>query len=65
MCACVCDRAEEVPACPITVHCSCGTKSRQQRLLKVTLPGAHGYHDQGLCGYCEWGAFRVSLGRGF
>lgn len=36
---CVFARVVEARACPITVHGSCGTKSRKQRLLKVTLPG--------------------------
>lgn len=46
LCVCVCkfvsvcvrDRVEEVPACPVTVRGSCGTESRQHKLLKVTLP---------------------------
>lgn len=42
----MCDRLEEIPACPITVHGSCGTKSRLLRLIKVN-PGLRGRREKG------------------
>lgn len=62
----MCDRVEEAPACPITVHWSQGTMSSYQRQLKVTLPGADGYHDpvcvdtvsRGLSGESGLGIFK-------
>lgn len=53
VCVCACDRVEEVPACAITVHCSCGTKSIRRRLPKVTLPSVD-YHDPVLSGHTEY-----------